>query len=96
MLDSEYDNKKIEPVQGTIKDLICRKFELGSFDLIYSAGLYDCLSDKAVRLLTKILFGMLKQNNRLLVANFLLGNKEFGYMEAFMDWEIALSHERAF
>ncbi|MFQ5638091.1 MAG: class I SAM-dependent methyltransferase [bacterium] len=88
IIEAERVSAKIECIQGTVKDLIRRKHNFGTFDLIYSAGLYDYLSDKAARLLTKILFGMLKKDGRLLIANFLPGTKECGYMEAFMGWKL--------
>jgi hypothetical protein len=60
--------------------------ELGVFDFIYSAGLYDYLSeDTAVRLTSK-LASMLKPGGRLLIANMMPSLPSAGYMEAVMDW----------
>lgn len=84
----EKNGSNIECVQGTVKDLIRRKIKIGKFDFIYSAGLYDYLNDAAANVLTRTLFGMLKDEGRLLIANFLPGNKECGYMEAFMGWKL--------
>lgn len=87
-VQEEKNGSRIECVSGTVKDLIKRKVQIGKFDLIYSAGLYDYLPDGAARLLTKGLFQMLKENGRLLIANFLPSNADSGYMEAFMGWEL--------
>ncbi len=87
-LESEKNGFNIDCVLGTIKELIRRKIKLGKFDFIYAAGLYDYLTDGAAQLLTKSLFGMLKENGRLLIANFMPSNPDMGYMEAFMSWEL--------
>lgn len=60
----------------------------GEFDLIYSAGLYDYLSDILARRLTKQLYRMLKPGGRLLIANFVPETKSRAYMEIFMDWHL--------
>jgi extracellular factor (EF) 3-hydroxypalmitic acid methyl ester biosynthesis protein len=43
--------------------------QLGDFDLIYSAGLYDYLPDLVAQRLTQLLFGRLRNGGRLLVGN---------------------------
>ncbi|MCG8604590.1 class I SAM-dependent methyltransferase, partial [bacterium] len=87
-LQEQKNGWNIECVQGTIGDLIRRRHKLGTFDFIYSAGLYDYLIDGVAKGLTKALFRMLRQDGRLLIANFVPENRESGYMEAFMDWEL--------
>lgn len=87
-IKAEQDSTAIQCIRGSVKELILGKLELGEFDFIYSAGLYDYLNDTAARLLSEVLFKMLKRDGRLLIANFLPNNKECGYMEAFMDWEL--------
>lgn len=69
--------------------------QLGRFDLIYSAGLYDYLPDTLARRLTRRLLGMLRPGGRLLVANFVPGGSGRGYMELFMDWTLVLRTEAA-
>ena len=82
------NGSRIHCVQASVKELIRGNLQLGKFDFIYAAGLYDYLNDSASRLLSRSLFKMLKKDGRLLVANFLRGNQESGYMEAFMGWEL--------
>lgn len=66
---------------------------LGSFDLIYSAGLYDYLPDALARRLTRRLLAMLRPGGRVLIANFVPGGSGRGYMELFMDWTLVLRTE---
>ena len=78
---------RITPIQGTIVELL-RNRALGDFDIIYAAGLFDYLSDKLSRRLTRNLLSRLQGGGRLLVANFLPGIRDRGYMEAFMHWDL--------
>jgi extracellular factor (EF) 3-hydroxypalmitic acid methyl ester biosynthesis protein len=66
---------------------------LGSFDLIYSAGLYDYLSDVLARRLTKRLLHMLRPGGRLLIGNFVPDTTARAYMEIFMDWNLIFRSE---
>jgi SAM-dependent methyltransferase len=76
----------IETVSTSAFRLLDRRFNIGSFDFIYSAGLYDYLDDDfAVRLLLA-LSRRLASGGVLLVANMLPGFQPAGYMEAVMDW----------
>jgi cyclopropane fatty-acyl-phospholipid synthase-like methyltransferase len=60
--------------------------ELGTFDFVYSAGLYDYLDQRLATRLTAKLFDYLRPEGRLLLANFHTNNHGTGFMEAFMDW----------
>jgi len=77
------EGKPIRVAQGTIIDLI-RLTEPSGFDLIYAAGLFDYLSDRLCRRLTRNLVLRLNPGGRLLLANFLPGIRDVGYMETFM------------
>ena len=61
---------------------------MGQFDLIYSTGLFDYLNANTGRRLVSTLFDMLKPRGQLVVANFLPGIRDIGFMEAFMDWKL--------
>lgn len=78
-----------ELVSGPLADT------LGSFDLVYSAGLYDYLPDVLACRLTQRLLGLLRPGGRLLLANFVPGGTGRGYMELFMDWTLVLRSEAA-
>jgi len=60
----------------------------GSFDLVYSAGLYDYLPDSVAAKLTAVLIQCLRPGGRLLIGNFLPTSSGRGYMSQFMDWHL--------
>lgn len=65
----------------------------GEFDLIYSAGLFDYLSDGLARRLTRRMLQMLRPGGRLLIANFVPDTAARAYMEIFMDWNLIFRSE---
>ena len=85
----------ITPLKLSIKQLLGGKHELGAFDLIYSAGLYDYLDTPLAKRLTSRLFDMLQPNGRLLYANFAPDIHGVGYMEAAMDWWLTYRDAKA-
>ena len=74
-------------MQGTILELM-KDQRLADFDLIYAAGLFDYLSARVCRRLMANLFARLRSGGRLLVANFVPGGRDAGYLQAFMDWRL--------
>ncbi len=83
---AEHPSLLIEPVQRSVFSLLRSGQQLGTFDFIYSAGLYDYLSDDFATRLTEKLTAMLNPKGRLLIANMLTDFPGAGYMEAIMDW----------
>jgi extracellular factor (EF) 3-hydroxypalmitic acid methyl ester biosynthesis protein len=77
---------KVQCVQASIRGLLTGKQDLGQFDVIYSAGLYDYLSQDTATRLTSQMFSMLNPGGSLLYANFAPDIEDVGYMEAAMDW----------
>ena len=69
-----------------IRKMLTGRMNYGTFDLIYSTGLYDYLKEKTAQKLSCQLFSMLKSGGRLVIANFLPTIDDIGYMEACMDW----------
>lgn len=76
----------VEALQGSVRDILRGRFDLGGFDLVYAAGLYDYLSTPLAQRLTEKLFAMLNPGGHLLLPNYLPDIVGAGYMEAFMDW----------
>jgi extracellular factor (EF) 3-hydroxypalmitic acid methyl ester biosynthesis protein len=83
---ADHPSLLIESAQRSIFSLLRSGQQLGTFDFIYSAGLYDYLSDDFASRLTEKLAAMLNPNGRLLIANMLTDFPGAGYMEAIMDW----------
>ncbi len=81
-------SKAVEPVQGSISRLIAGRHDIADFDFVYAAGLFDYLEDRAAKRLTETMFDMLRPGGYLLVANFLPGIYDAGYMESFMGWDL--------
>ncbi len=69
-----------------IRKMLTGVMDFGTFDLIYSTGLYDYLNQKSAQKLSYHLFSMLKPGGKLVIANFLPSIHDIGYMEACMDW----------
>ncbi len=89
-----YGKFGVEVVPAGFRKLVGNKLDLGSFDLVYSTGLFDYLEQSiAVRLATSM-FRLLRPGGSLVVANFLPGVRDVGYMEAFMDWNLVYRGRR--
>ena len=88
---------RVQVVRQGVRELLGGPLaqELGRFDLVYSAGLYDYLPDALAQRLTARLLQMLRPGGRLLIANFVPGGSGRGYMELFMDWTLVLRDEAA-
>ena len=84
----DYGDLGITTVKNSVLDLLKARsgIEGQTFDLVYAAGLYDYLDNDVAKSLTALLFGRLQQDGKLLIANFLPGIPDVGYLEAYMDW----------
>jgi SAM-dependent methyltransferase len=83
----------IEAVDGSVRGILGGRHELGKFDFVYAAGLYDYLNDKVSIKLTQRCLKMLKPNGVFLFANFATDIVVDGYMETFMNWALLLRSE---
>lgn len=89
----DFAGTRVEAIDGSVRGLLTDAYKLGSFDFIYSAGLYDYLTHAVAVRLTKRCMRMLKPNGVLLFANFSPELTDDGYMETFMDWTLLLRSE---
>ncbi len=78
----------IETRPLSVRQVLAARHDLGLFDLVYAAGLYDYLEERLAARLTRALFARLRPGGRLLVPNFRTGVREEAYMEAYMDWHL--------
>ena len=87
VLDS-YGASWLSVKQESVTKLLSQKFVLGTFDFIYSAGLYDYLGDPMAKALTKSLVERLRPGGVLLIANFVPSTDGRAYMELVMQWKL--------
>ncbi|HTX77034.1 MAG TPA: class I SAM-dependent methyltransferase [Terracidiphilus sp.] len=78
----------VRTMPGSVRQILAGKAKLGQYDLVYAAGLYDYLSDPAAVALTRRMFEMTRPGGSMLIPNFLVGARDTGYMESFMDWRL--------
>jgi SAM-dependent methyltransferase len=80
----------IEAIDGSVRGILSGRHQLGTFDFVYAAGLYDYLVDKVSIKLTQRCLDMLKPGGVFLFANFSQDIGVDGYMESFMNWALLL------
>ncbi|WP_315918475.1 class I SAM-dependent methyltransferase [Mesorhizobium sp. SP-1A] len=80
----------VSAVDGSVKGILRRAYDLGTFDLVYASGLYDYLPRAiGIRLLQRAM-ELVKPGGEFLFANFSDEITTDGYMETFMDWPLIL------
>ena len=85
----DYSDYPVDVVCANVRKLLAsRESSLGKFDLIYSAGLFDYLTDPVAEKLVAAMATMLKPGGKLLVGNFAPSSNGRGYMELFLDWKL--------
>lgn len=72
------------------------KNEIGSYDFIYSMGLFDYLTPRVGRALMTRLYALLKDGGELLAGNFHTSNPSRHYMEYWVDWVLYYRTEEEF
>jgi hypothetical protein len=92
-IGNTFSSTTIQPFHGSVRGILSNQYELGTFDVVYAAGLYDYLSERVAKRLTEIAFKMLNPGGTLLFANFARGIHDDGYMETFMDWQLLYRDE---
>jgi SAM-dependent methyltransferase len=95
VIDREYGSRGVNVVQASAADLSAGRVQLGAFDLVYAAGLYERLGDVEARALTGALLRSLAPGGRLLLSSFVDGFLEQEYMQTFMDWRLECRDEAA-
>lgn len=75
-------------IRKAIKNIIARGMDFKEYDLIYSAGLFDYLSDPVALMAANQLFKSLRPGGKLVIGNFNISNPSRGVMEYALDWEL--------
>lgn len=89
----DFSGTCIEAIDGSVRGILAGRHQLGTFDFVYAAGLYDYLTDKVAIKLTQRCLDMLKPGGTFLFANFSQDIGVDGYMESFMNWALLLRTE---
>lgn len=90
---TSYPEFNIKPINRSISFLFKGKLASEQYDLVYSAGLLDYLSDKTAGALIRRLYECLREGGLLTVGNFTVDSHGRGFMEAFMDWSLIYRNE---
>jgi extracellular factor (EF) 3-hydroxypalmitic acid methyl ester biosynthesis protein len=88
IVTDEWAGRGIDARCVSAAEVIRAPKQIGKFDLVYALGLYDYLRTESARTLTRHLFDLLTPGGKLLIANFVPGILEAGYMEGFMRWNL--------
>lgn len=95
VVEKDLDELNVIPVHGSVRAILSGKLQWSGMHFVYSAGLFDYLSDPTGRRLAARLFSMLAPGGTLLIANFAPHPQGAGYTEAFMDWWLLHRDEAA-
>jgi len=80
----------VEATDGSVRGILRRAYNLGTFDLVYASGLYDYLPRAVgIRLMQRAM-ELVRPGGDFLFANFSDEITTDGYMETFMDWPLIL------
>lgn len=91
---NEYSGLPITAKQVSVREILADRAPVDSgFDLIYASGLFDYLAQRTAKALVRKMFGLLRKGGRLLVPNFFQNNRDIGYMESFMGWQLRHRNE---
>lgn len=93
LIARDYAGTCVDAMDGSVKGLLTDAYDLGRFDFVYAAGLYDYLPENAAVRLTRKCLDMLKPNGVFLFANFHDDIVDDGYMETLMNWALILRSE---
>lgn len=89
----EHSNLKFVYDHTAIRNVIGKGLKSSDFDLIYSAGLFDYLSDPVAQITAERLLASLKPSGTLLVGNFDVANPSRPIMELVLDWQLIYRSE---
>jgi SAM-dependent methyltransferase len=88
LVERELGSRGVTAVAGSVRELLAGRRRFEGYDLVYAAGLFDYLTEPVARRLVELMHAMLAPEGRLLVANFLPGIPDVGYMESMMHWHL--------
>jgi hypothetical protein len=90
---TNYASKGVETVHASVRHILARKVNLGTFDFVYAAGLFDYLAGNVAQALTARMFAVTSPGGQMLIPNFAPQVRDRAYMETFMDWHLIYRDE---
>lgn len=82
-----YDPRQVQPLQGSVQQLLTGELQLPPQDLICASGWLEHLEPTAAGQLVTRLVGLLKSGGYLYLSNLASDSPGRGYMELFMNWQ---------
>jgi extracellular factor (EF) 3-hydroxypalmitic acid methyl ester biosynthesis protein len=79
---------KFRYLNKAIKNIIIRGTEYKEYDLVYSSGLFDYLSDSTSAMAGASLYQCLRPSGQLIIGNFNVGNPNQLLMDYALDWPL--------
>jgi len=86
---------RVAAKRASVRHLLSHPDIVPAADLIYAAGLFDYLDDRAASLLIRRLRSRLAPGGTLVVTNLTERNSEVAYMESVMDWWMVYRDDEA-
>jgi len=90
---------KIKYINDSVRTMLAApklEEQLGSFNFIYSMGLFDYLTPPVAKAVIEKLFQLLKPGGELIVGNYYISNPSKFYMEYWLDWVLYHRTEEEF
>jgi hypothetical protein len=88
VIEHDYADLGVRTMEGSVRQILSGKIKPGQFDFVYAAGLFDYLNAPVAAALTLRMWEMTRPGGSMLIPNFLVGVRDRGYMESFMDWHL--------
>jgi extracellular factor (EF) 3-hydroxypalmitic acid methyl ester biosynthesis protein len=79
---------KFHFLNKAIKNIIIRGMEYKNYDLVYSSGLFDYLSDSTSAMAGASLYRSVNPGGKLIIGNFNVGNPNQLLMDYALDWPL--------
>jgi SAM-dependent methyltransferase len=95
VVEREQSELNVRVQRASVRRFVRTGSELGQFELVYSAGLYDYLNDADAKAVTEAMFRSVRPGGRLLIANLTPDLPDIGLLEAFMDWRLIYRDDEA-
>lgn len=89
---------RVEYIKESVRTILktgSPEIKFGQYDVIYSMGLYDYLTDSVAKVLTEKLYSMLCPGGILILGNYHVNNETRKYMEYIMDWVLYYRDEES-